>query len=276
MAVDDEKIKVVVAWPLPTTVKELRGFLGLTGYYRKFIAGYARIATPMTDQLSKDYFSWIKEATEAFMALKYALTNTPILALPNFSKVFSVETDASGTGLGAVLTQDGHPIAYYSQVLGVRNRLKSIYEKELMAIVLAVRKWRHYLMGRHFIIKTDQRSLKFLMEQREVGPKYQKWMYKLMGFDFEIHYKPGPTNKVADALSRRSDSNPELQVLYSTWSLPLEKLNEEIGDDPFIQQVKIDITEGNKSHFGYSVENNRFLYKGRLVIPHNSTLIPSL
>lgn len=131
-------------------------------------------------------------------------------------------------------------------------------------------------MGRHFIIKTDQRSLKFLMEQREVGPEYQKWMYKLMGFDFEIHYKPGPTNKVADALSRRSDSNPELQVLYSTWSLPLEKLNEEIGDDPFIQQVKIDITEGNKSHFGYSVENNRFLYKGRLVIPHNSTLIPSL
>lgn len=101
-------------------------------------------------------------------------------------------------------------------------------------------------------------------------------MYKLMGFDFEIHYKPGATNKVVDALSRKIDSIMEQQVLQSSWSLPLEELNEEINNDQFIQQVKLDITKGNKSHVGYFMAYQRLLYKDRLVIPHNSKLIPNL
>lgn len=199
--------------------------------------------------------------------------HTPVLAMPNFNKQFIMETDASGTGLGAVLIQEGHSIAYYSQVLGVRNRLKSIYEKELMAIVLAVRRWRHYLLGRHFIIRTDQRSLRFRMEQREVGPEYQKWMYKTLGFDFEIQYKPGSANNAADALSRATPVEAELQSLKSSWSVPMNELEAKLANDSFIQQIISDITAGERAHAGYSSENGKLWYKGRMVIPQKSKFV---
>lgn len=143
----------------------------------------------------------------------------PVLALPDFSKSFIVETDASNGGVGAFLTQDSHPIAYYSKTLGSRACLKPIYEKELMAIGFAILKWRHYLLGRKFIVKTDQSSLKFLLCQREVGVEYQKWLVKIMGFDFDIIYNPGVTNKVADALSRRPEGEVILTALLTSHNI---------------------------------------------------------
>lgn len=115
VAVDEEKVQDIDQWPTPTTLKELRGFLGLSGYYRKFVAGYAKLAVPLTDQLKKDCFGWSEEAEETFQTLKSALQQAPVLAMPNFQRPFVVEADALGAGLGAVLTQDGHPSRFIAR-----------------------------------------------------------------------------------------------------------------------------------------------------------------
>ncbi|XP_075112396.1 uncharacterized protein LOC142182219 [Nicotiana tabacum] len=132
-------------WPTPTSIKALRGFLGLTGYYERFILGYGVISKPLTLLLKKGNFAWTKEATATFERLKEAMVKAPVLALPDFSKPFIVEVDASGSGIGAILIQKHHPIAYLSQALSPKNQGLSTYEKELLALILAVDKWRHYL-----------------------------------------------------------------------------------------------------------------------------------
>ncbi|GKC97649.1 putative mitochondrial protein [Tanacetum coccineum] len=175
---DPSKISAMLDWPMPRTLRDLWGFLGLTGYYQKFVRGYGKVA----------------------------VTLIPVLALPDFLKRFIVETDASGHGTGAVLMQEGKPIAYFSLVLGLRAQMKFVYERELMAIVMAVQKWRPYLLGRQLTVITDQKSLKFLLEQRAMPGEHQRWVSKLSSYDFEIIYRPGKENGAADALSRRGDN----------------------------------------------------------------------
>lgn len=123
-------------------------------------------------------------------------------SVPDFSQNFCIETIVSNKGLGSVLMQQGRPVAFLSQTFSERAQKKSVYERELIAIVMAVQKWQHYLLGRKFVIHTDHRNLKFLKDQRVLGSEQFRWTSKLVGFDFEILYKPGSDNRAADALSR--------------------------------------------------------------------------
>ncbi|WVY97031.1 hypothetical protein V8G54_029182 [Vigna mungo] len=251
--------------PLPKTPKALRGLLGLTGYYRRFVQGYGKIAKPLTQLLSKDGFHWTEEARTTFEELKKVIAQLPVLAVPDFSKSFTLETYASGKGLGVVLLQAGRPLAFWSQALSSRAQNKSIYERELMALVQAVRKWKHYLMGSHFIILTDQRSLKFLIDQRLLTEEQFKWASKLIGFDFEIRFRPGKDNTVVDALSRKSYFMP-ISVLQPTqW----DSWEEE-------SQTDADLMIDPKSHVGYELRKGRLFYKGKLVLPRGSFTIPTI
>jgi len=196
------KIIAVQQWALPQSVKQLRGFLGLAGYYRRFVNQYSTIAKPLHDMLKKDGFSWPEEAKCAFQKLKTQLSTAPVLALPNFSKDFVLEVDASGQGVGAVLMQDRHPIAYISRSFNQQQQALLTYEKELLGVVFAVQKWRHYLLPKKFTIRTDHQSLKYILDQRLSTAFQQRWLIKLIELDFNIEYKQGRENVAADVLSR--------------------------------------------------------------------------
>lgn len=200
------KIAAMLAWPEPSTAKQLHGFLGLTGNYRKFVKNYAVIDSPLTDLLRKDCFLWSAAASTTFHALKKAIVSTSVLRLPDFSKSFVIDTDASDVGLGAVLLQDNRSIAYHSCKLGARSKSASTYIKELHAISEATGKWRQYLIGQRFIIRTDHHSLKDLLCQQLHTPEHHRYIRKLLGYDFVIEYKLGSHNVVADALSRATDA----------------------------------------------------------------------
>ncbi|GJV66413.1 putative mitochondrial protein [Tanacetum coccineum] len=196
------KIKAMQKWPTPTTIKQLRGFLGLTGYYRRFIKNYTMISQPLTTLLKKNAFKWNDSAEMAYQHLKKAMMEAPVLALPNCSQEFVVETDASRTGIGVVLCQNRHLIAYISKTLAAKHQSLSTYEKEFLAVVPALEKWKGYLLDRHAKIRTYHFNLKYLLNLKLTTPFQIKWLPKLLGYDYEILYKKGNENVVADALSR--------------------------------------------------------------------------
>lgn len=275
VAVDPEKVKCIVAWPEPRNVKGVRGFLGLTGYYRRFIKDYGKIAKPLTELTKKDNFLWGEEATQAFQQLKRVMTTPPVLVLPDFNLPFEVECDAAGRGIGAVLMQQKKPIAFFSKALSDGNLAKSVYEKELMALVLSIQHWRHYLLGKEFVVYTDHKSLKHFLQQKISSPDQQCWLAKLLGYQFEVKYKPGPENKAADALSRIFDGELHAILSYPVWEDRV-KILEEIAQDPYILQLSEKVQKDPVSHPGFEVKQGILMYHGRLVLSPQSSSIPWL
>jgi transposase InsO family protein len=275
VAMDPAKVEAVRDWPTPRSARAVRGFLGLAGYYRKFVHDYGVIAAPLTALLKKEGFSWSKEATAAFVALKDAVTSAPVLALPDFTKPFIVECDASTYGFGAVLIQDGHPIAFFSRPVAPRHRSLAAYERELIGLVHAVRHWRPYLWGRRFTVRTDHYSLKFLLDQRLATIPQHHWVGKLLGFDFGVEYKPGAQNAVADALSRRDTPDGEVLAISAPRFDFFDRLRQEQATNPATIALKAELEAGTRAA-PWAIVDNLVTYDGRIYIPPASQLLHEL
>ena len=215
---DPEKIKSVIDYPTPRTVKQVHSFLGLTGYYRRFISNYAQIAEHLTRLLRKDSkFVWDAHCEDAFSTLKEKLTSPPILKFPDFSRPFILTTDASNYAIGAVLSQKQDdesnidlPIAYASRSLNKAERNYPTIERELLAIKWGIERFHPYLFLKKFFIKTDHRPLTYLTKNPKPSSRLLNWRLEIDNYDFEIQYKPGKSIGNADALSRIGNEIPNI------------------------------------------------------------------
>jgi hypothetical protein len=205
VAVDPEKVETVSNWRQPTNVSEIRSFLGLAGYYRRFIEGFSKIARPMTELLKKEKkFNWTESCEKSFQELKRRLTTTPVLTLPDIQQDFVVYCDASRQGLGCVLMQDGKVVAYASRQLKPHEQNYPTHDLEFASIVHAINIWRHYLIGNKCEIYIDNKSLKYIFTQPDLNLRQRRWLELVKDYNLEIHYHPGKANVVADALSRKT------------------------------------------------------------------------
>ncbi|WVZ53080.1 hypothetical protein U9M48_004066 [Paspalum notatum var. saurae] len=208
VAVDTSKVEDVLNWMQPETVTEIRSFLGLAGYYRRFIKDFSKIVKPMTSLTKKNAkYVWSPKCEEAFQTLKKLLISPPVLTQPDITKPFDVYCDASSNGLGCVLMQKGRVIAYASRQLRKHEANYPTYDLELAAVVHALKIWRHYLLGNTCNIYTDHKSLKYIFTQPEINMRQRRWLELIKDYDLEIHYHPSKANVVADALSRRAHCN---------------------------------------------------------------------
>uniref|UniRef100_A0A1X7TMU0 Reverse transcriptase domain-containing protein n=1 Tax=Amphimedon queenslandica TaxID=400682 RepID=A0A1X7TMU0_AMPQE len=204
------KIEAIINMVRPQTKKDARTFLGITGYYRRFVQDYASIAEPLTELTRKKLpqrVIWSEKAELAFQKLKTALTTAPLMKNPNFNQPFILQTDASGVGVGAIFSQgeenlDEGPVAYFSKKLLPREQAYSTVEKECLAIILAIKHFSAYLIGRSFIIQTDHRALQWLHKFKEKNARLTRWSLILQPYNFTIQHRKGVANANADALSR--------------------------------------------------------------------------
>ncbi|KAJ9519373.1 hypothetical protein QJQ45_023169 [Haematococcus lacustris] len=224
IACDPNKVAAINSWPVPTTVHEVRSFLGLANYYRRFVNNFSTIAEPLTALTQADghdkqgKVTWTSAQQSAFDALKHALTSAPILIAPDPTQPYTLRCDASGIGIGAVLSQGTGPaervVAYHSRKLLPAERNYPTHEQELLSLVEALKVWRHYLLGAHFTLLTDNWANKHLQTQPRLDSKRQaRWMEVLQEYNCHIDHIPGKHNVVADALSRRADYQLYISVL---------------------------------------------------------------
>ncbi|KAK4382075.1 Retrovirus-related Pol polyprotein from transposon.6 [Sesamum angolense] len=277
---DPKKVQAIEEWRPPSDVHDLRSFLGLANYYRRFVKGYSEIARPMMDLLKKtETWDWTPQCQVAFDNLKRAMVTDPMLALSDMSKPFTVETDASDFALGGVLMQDGHPLAFESRKLKDVERRYSVHEKELLAVVHCLRLWWHYLLGSPFVVKTNNIAVSHFMSQLKLTSRQARWQELLSEFHFVLEYRACSSNHVADALSRRAD----LATLGSVAALSSsavatsvrDRARELLSKDPAAQGLIQLVEQGKARQFW--LEEGLLMTKGnRLYVPKGGDLRKSL
>ena len=263
---DPEKLHAMQNYPVPRDIKELKQFLGLTNYYRRFIQGYSSIAAPLHKLTSKSAggYYWNDNCQAAFQTLKQKLISPPILAYPNFKHLFTVATDASGSALGAVLSQEvegeERVIAFWSRQLNKAERNYSTIEREALAVVAAIKEFFPYLYGRAFTLFTDHNPLTSLRGLKDTGGRLTRWLLYLQQFDITIKYRAGRNNGNADGMSRRkcdfeeSPSSVQQAVVEDTNALvggitylgDPDLLKQKQRDDSFTKSILKAITEGTR------------------------------
>jgi hypothetical protein len=250
IAVDPSKVKDILEWKPPTTVHQVRCFLGLAGYYREFILNSSKIVKPIIGLLKNDTkFDWSSKCNEAFEQLKVLLTTAPVLAQPDIEKPFDVYYDASGSGLGCVLMQEGRVIAYASRQLHRHEEHYPTHDLELAAVVHALKIWCHYLLGNTCHLYTDHKSLKYIFTQSELNMRQRRWLELIKDYDLEIHYHPGKPNVVAHALSRKASCHClTIRTPDITLCQEMEKLNLGMIQHGALTQLKLELVLLQKNY----------------------------
>jgi hypothetical protein len=292
VSVDPSKVEAVLNWERPNNVSEVRSFLGLAGYYRRFILGFSEIALPLTRLTRKGTpFVWDADCEVSFRTLKEKLTSAPVLVIPDPNRKYVVYCDASHKGLGCVLMQDGAVVAYASRQLKPHEQNYPTHDLELAAIIFALKIWRHHLYGVQFDLFSDHKSLKYLFDQKDLNMRQRRWMEYLKDFDFNLNYHPGKANVVADALSRKALYASELlmqqcglyekfrdlnlNVVYRKSGIRINRM--ELSSDlrsRIVQAQRSDMDlqrRLNNPEFSIA-SDGAMLYEGRLCVPKDDEL----
>lgn len=219
--IDPDKTQPIENYPNPKTIKQLRRLIGMASWYRRFIPNFAHITEPLTRLLKKDQkWHWGEEQENAMNTIKHALTSPPTLACPDYTQTFTLQTDASGTGIGAVLTQslddEEHVVAYASRALSEAERKYSTTERECLAVLWSIKKFRPYVEGYHFKVITDHHALKWLRELKNPTGRLARWALELLEYDFDITHRKGTMHDVPDALSRRHEDEEHIETIEDT------------------------------------------------------------
>jgi hypothetical protein len=224
--VDPGRVRDILDWKPPKSLHHVRSFLSLAGYYRRFILNFCKISKPITEQLKKrNKHVWSKDCDDDFQTLKKLLKTSSVLALPDIAKPFDIYYEASGTGLGCVLMQEGRVISYSSWQLRCHKEHYPTHGLELAVMVMALRTWQHYLLGNVVHIYTDHNSLKYIFTQPNPNMRQRRWFELIKDSKLEVHYHPGKVNVVADMLSHKAHCNylPVVRLPgedSSAWVLP--------------------------------------------------------
>ncbi|KAL0541350.1 hypothetical protein IC582_021392 [Cucumis melo] len=298
VSIDPAKVETITSWPRPSTVSEIRSFLGLVGYYRRFVEDFSRIASPLIQLTRKGTpFVWSPACESSFQELKQKLVSAPVLTVPDGSGSFVIYSDSSKKGLGCVLMQQGRVVAYASRQLKSHEQNYHTHDLELAAVVFALKIWRHYLYGEKIQIFTDHKSLKYFFTQKELNMRQRRWLELVKNYDCEILYDPGKANVVANALSRKVAHSAALITKQAPLLRDLERAEiavsiEEVTsqfaqlivqptlrqriivaqlNDPYLVEKRLLVEAGQSEDFSIS-SDDRLTFDGRLSVPEDSAV----